>query len=246
VGAGFLLLVLLGSCDKLPFTNPCAARVGLRFLLNRQVYEKTGGRSSEDERNAYIEQWIEDEVGFRAAKKTVRLDASMRRQVRDYRRQLIIRKYYAENLQPTAAISENAVLEYYKKHMAAFRTPVDAAFVELYASPISETANEIHRDLKSGKRPAQIPEFVLIRSGECTPVFERALFAKRTNGLIAPQSERNQHYVISVIEYFPKDSQLRVEHVREEIIQRLQIEAQMQRYQEQQKALKERFNVKIY
>lgn len=241
-----MLVLLFAGCGRLPFRNPFAARVGLRFLSQKQITEKLGTRALPEERDAFVEQWVNDEVWFRAAKKSVRPDPAMRSQIRDYRRQLIIRGYCENELRASGIIGENAVLDYYKKHADSFRIPTDAVFVELYACPHSETAKEIYNTLKSGERPALPPELLLIRSGDCAPVFEKALFDKRVNGLIEPLSVRNHYYVLSVIEYFPKNSPLRVEHVREEIIQKLQIEAQIQRYQEQQKVLKERFNVKIY
>lgn len=220
--------------------------MGLRFLSQKQITQELGTRALPDERDAYVEQWVNNEVWFRAAKRSVRLNPALRSQIRDYRRQLIIREYCEQELRGSGIIGENAVLDYYKKHANSFQTPVDAVFVELYACPHSEMAKEIYNTLKRGERPALPPELLLIRSGDCAPAFEKALFGKKSNGLLEPLSVRNHHYVLSAIEYFPKNTQLRVEHVREEIIQKLQIEAQMQRYQEQQKSLKERFNVKIY
>jgi len=56
----------------------------------------------------------------------------------------------------------------------------------------------------------------------------------------------NQYFIVSIIENYPENSLLRVEHVRDDIIQKLQMTARSNALLQKQKELKDHINVKIF
>jgi hypothetical protein len=222
------------------------ARVNWKVLRLSDVREAVGAEASSQAKEQYIESWIDRQLWRKEARKHVRLTSSMREQVREYRRELRIREYCDRRIRAGIHISENDVLRYYSGHREDFVTPVAAVSAELYACDNMEAAAEALRTLKNGDIPPVPPDRRLLRSGDCVPVIEKALFSGSSRGLLGPVSAGGHYYVIAVRERYEKDSLLKVEHVRDEIIQKLKIRAYLNAYQQQLKELKERSNVKIF
>lgn len=240
-----MLLLLTASCERLGIENPFAARVGLRFLTEKQVLRDVGKEAGEEAQDAYIEQWVDENLWLRAARNTIRPNAAIRRQVKDYRRRILVNEYLERELRKDFLIGENDILEYYQREQETYRAKDEAVFIALYNCKGAETANEIFRELKAGNRPSAA-EHLLLYQNECNEAFRNHLFGNRSSGPLSPLSVRGRHYVIFVLERYAENAQLRLEHVREDIIQKLQIEAYMNAYQKRYKDLKEHVNVKIY
>lgn len=237
--------MLLFSCKTPDISNPFAARVGLRFLTEKALVRELGEDAGDEEKAAFVEQWVDETLWYRAAKKALRPDKRMRRQIKDYRRQLYVNRYQNKTLRQSYHIEENDILEYYKKNTERYRAVEEAVFVALYNCENASIADEIYQMLKDGNSPS-VAEYRLLYKSDCSEPFSARLFTGKNSGPLAPVSVRDRYYVISVLERYNENSLLRMEHVREDIIQKLQIEAYMDAYQKKYNDLKEHVNVKIY
>ncbi len=242
-----LLFVFFAGCEYLPFNgNPVLARVNLRVLRLSEVDDVLGVGASRAEKEQYVGNWINREIWYRHAKKHVRSNQTIRGHLREYRRELIIKEYCDQYIRQHIMITENDVLKYYSDHQNEFIISVDAVFVEMYTSNNKNAATDVLNTLKKAQRPALPPAVELVKKGEYVGPLDKLLFAKNTSAFIGPVLVREKYYVVSVIGRYPENSLVRVEHVRGEIIQRLQIEAYLNASQQTQKELKEYFNVKIF
>ncbi len=242
-----LILVIAASCDGIFHRgNPRLARVNFRVLRLSDLHEAIGKNSSYQQREQFVENWVSRQLWEKEAKKHIRINAKMRRQIREYRRDLLIREYCDRYLRQGIHVSENDVLEYYREHQRAFTTPVRAVFAELYLCKNAESAAEVAQMLKDGETPPVAARRRLLRSGECVEALDKVLFGRNPGALPGPFDINGDYYVVSVRERYEENSLLRVEHVRDEIIQKLTIEAYLDAYQQKQKELKERSNVKIF
>jgi hypothetical protein len=205
-----------------------------------------GETASSDEREAFIEHWVEETLWYRAARKEIRLDSDMRRQLKHFRRELIIGKYQDRALPKPSLVNENDILKYYKNNIDLYKTQEVAVFIALYACNDEKTADELYRELRDEQRSSPASEYCLLKKSECHDAFKSALFDKNVSGPLSPIPLRRNYYVINVLERYSENSVLRLEHVRDDIIQKLRIEALMDAHHKKLKDLKEDVNVKIY
>ena len=242
-----LLLLLLSGCDILFFRNdPVVARVQWRRLHVSDVSGALGESSSGQTREQFIEQWIERQLWDIEAKKHVRLNSELRVMIDKYKSSLLIREFQEEHILNKIMVHESDVLKYYNEHQGEFITPIPAAFIEIYTSSSLDMANSVVASLKKNERPALTSQIKLVKKGDCVEPLENAIFFKKGEKIIGPLSYLNQYFVLSVIEYYRENSLLRVEHVRDDIIQKLQMTARSNALLQKQKELKDHINVKIF
>lgn len=235
------------GCEYLPFNgNPVLARVNLHVLRLSDVNSALGADANHAEKEQYVNNWVNHETWYRYAKKYVRSNRAIRGHLREYRRELIIKEYCDQHIRQHIMITENDVLKYYGDHQNEFIIPVDAVFVEMYTSNNKNAAIDVLNTLKKAQRPVLPPVLELVKKGEYVDPLDKLLFAKNMPIFIGPVLVREKYYVVLVIERYSENSLIQVEHVRGEIIQRLQIEKYLNVYQQTQKDLKEHFNVKIF
>ncbi len=240
------MIVVSGCLPPFGESDPVVARVRFKKLRVSDIENKLGANPEIQLREQFIDNWVDQQLWFIEAKKIVRLNKEERQQVNDYRSSLIIRKYRDQYLLGSIMITENDVLQYYEDHHSEFITDVDAAFVELYVCRSSDIAKEVISSLESSEQPLLSPNFKLVKKNMCVDPLDRAIFNdKNKQTLIGPVSHNKDHYVVFVIERYKKGSRLRVEHVRDDIIQRLKITRYSNVLQQKQKELKDRINVKI-
>ena len=227
--------------------NPVVARVNLTFLRASDIREALGPYADNEEQWQFIDNWINHELWYRRAKKNVRGNTYIRHQVRNYRRELIIREYTQINIRQNILINENDVLSYYQENLEEFITPKQGAFVEVYVGKNKEALDDVLDHLRRAERAPLPPRLEYVSRGDYVEALDRRLFPDRNNPQhVGPLKIDNYYYLVSVIERYPENSRLRVEHVRDQIIQKLEMQKYMDAYHQQQKDLKERFNVKIY
>jgi hypothetical protein len=235
------------GCDILFFQNdPIVARVQGRRLQTSDVIKATGENSTPQNRDQFIGQWINQQLWQIEAKKHVRLNSELRSQISEYESSLLIREFQEAYVYNNIMIDEGDVLKYYEEHQREFFTESSAVFVEIYTTGSRDGANDVLEKLKKIEHPAVPAQIKLVYSGGCVKPIDTALFSKNRKDLIGPISHAGQYYVFSIIEYYPNNSLLRVEHVRGDIIQKLQMTARSNALQQKQKELKDRINVKIF
>ena len=241
------MILLFTGCDVLFFhKDPVLARVQNRRLHVSDINESLGGSYSKQSRDQFIEHWVDRQLWDIEAKKHVRITSAIRDKLEEYRTSLIVRDYQENFVLNKIMVHESDVVKYYKEHQSEFITPNPAAFLEIYTTLSVDAANEILSSLKKTERPAVSPQIELVNKGSCIEPIDKAVFGKDRTNLIGPLFHSGQYFVLSIIEYYPRNSLLRVEHVRDDIIQKLQIAARSSALQEKQKELKEHINVKIF
>ncbi|MEA3392553.1 MAG: peptidylprolyl isomerase [Candidatus Marinimicrobia bacterium] len=235
------------GCDILFFqNNPIVARVRGRRLRTSDVNRAIGKTPTSQNREQFIGQWVDRQLWQIEAKKHVRINSELRGQIDKYKSSLLVREFQETYVYNNIMVGESDVLKYYKEHQREFITEHAAAFVEIYTTPSRDGANEVLADLTKTERPSVPIQIKLVYKGSCVEPIDNALFSNNRKNIMGPIAHAGQYYVLSIIEYYPGNSLLRVEHVRDNIIQKLQITARSNAFQQKQKELKDHINVKIF
>ncbi len=242
-----LLFLFVTGCDILFFQNdPIVARVQGRRLRTSDVNKAIGEMSATQNREQFIGRWVDRQLWQIEAKKHVRINSELRDQIDEYESSLLVREFQETYVYNNIMVDESHVLKYYEEHQREFITEHAAAFVEIYKTPSRDGANEVLADLIKTERPSVPIQIKLVYKGSCVEPIDKALFSKNRKNIMGPISHAGQYYVLSIIEYYPSNSLLRVEHVRDDIIQKLQMTARSNAFQQKQKELKDHINVKIF
>ena len=242
-----MLFLFVTGCDILFFQNdPIVARVQGRRLHTSDVNKAIGEMSAPQNREQFVGQWVDRQLWQIEAKKHVRINSELRDQIDEYESSLLVREFQETYVYNNIMVGESDVLKYYKEHQREFFTERAAAFVEIYKTPSRDGANEVLSKLIKTERPAVPVQIKLVYKGSCVEPIDKALFSKNRKNRMGPIAHASQYYVLSIIEYYPSNSLLRVEHVRDDIIQKLQITARSNAFQQKQKELKDHINVKIF
>ncbi len=238
---------MLSGCDILFFRNdPVIARVRWRRLHTSEVNRVLGESFSSQSRDQFVEQWVNQQLWDIEAKKHVRLNPELRAMVDQYQSSLLIRQFQENHILNKIMIHESDVLEYYNEHRDEFTTHKPTAFVEIYTTPSLDAANDVFNSLKKTARPTIPAQLKLVQKDDCVDPVDKAIFSNNKRTVVGPIAYFNQYFIVSIIEYYPENSLLRVEHVRDDIIQKLQIIARSNTLLQKQKELKDNINVKIF
>ncbi|MCD6446571.1 MAG: peptidyl-prolyl cis-trans isomerase [Candidatus Marinimicrobia bacterium] len=242
-----MLFLFVTGCDILFFQNdPIVARVRGRCLRTSDINGAVGETSAPQEREQFIGRWIDRQLWQIEAKKHVRINSELRGQIDEYKSSLLVREFQEIYVYNNIMVDESHVLKYYEEHQREFFTESPAAFVEIYKTPSRDGANEVLADLIKTELPSVPIQIKLVYRGDCVEPLDKALFSKNRKNIMGPISHAGQYYVLSIIEYYPGNSLLRVEHVRDDIIQKLQMTARSSAFQQKQKELRDHINVKIF
>jgi hypothetical protein len=240
-------LLLFSSCGIINSGgDPVVARVRFKYLRQSDIEAKLGETVTSQQEKDFIDHWVANRLWVIEARKHVSLNKSARRQLKDYRESLLVRQYRDNMIFDKIMISENDVLDYYDKNNAAFITDNAAAFVDIYILRDRAEAEALVSSLKNSEQTPAPAQRSLIYKGGLIDALDNKLFSKYPENIIGPVLYADDYYVIAVNERYSPNSLLRVEHVREDIIQRLQMTEYMNALQLKEKELKERINVKIF
>ena len=239
--------MILSGCDILFFRNdPLVARVKGRRLHTSEVVGALGDSYSPQSQEQFVEQWINRQLWEIEANKHIRLEPELQTKVDQYKSSLLVRQYQENFVLNRIMIQESDVIEYYNKHHGEFTTHKPAAFVEIYTAPSLGAANDVLTSLKKTERPTIPAQIKLVKKDDCVDPVDKAIFSKSTKSIVGPIAYMNQYFIVSIIENYPENSLLRVEHVRDDIIQKLQTTARSNALLQKQKELKDHINVKIF
>lgn len=197
-------------------------------------------------REEFIDQWVNGRLWSIEARRHIRPDRSIRSRIGEFRSTLLVRKYQESFLFNKIMIGENDVLEYYKNHKEEFTTRKPAAYIEVYSADSRQLAEDIRNLLKKNERPASSAYVKLVYPGDCIGPLDQGIFQLKSPGVVGPVLHEKVYYVAWIIDFYPNNSLLRVEHVRDDIIQKLHMSERTKALQEKQKELKDRINVKIF
>lgn len=242
------MVLFLSGCGiiDLNHNDPAVARVRMRTLRQSDVNENLGANPGQVAVESYIDNWVEQQLWDIAAKKSIRLDRVAKDQIDKYRSSLRVREYREQYLFNNINVNENDVINYYEQHSSEFITQKEAAFIELFACSSESVAKDVLSELKKDQRPALSPRLMLVYKGSLSGPLNSKIFSNNTSGTMGPIEYMGVYYIVTIIEKYPKNSQLKVEHVRRDIIQKLRLTEYSNVLQKKQKELKDRFNVKIF
>jgi|GEM_PF-2839546 len=187
-----------------------------------------------------------------ALKKHLDKDPSIRRQVEEYRKDLLAQSYLDFYLSDKVQISEEEILEYYRENRESFRLRQDRARIIHYLFSSSDDANSSKRILLYGD-PAQknglterfLPEERTVNRGMLIAELDAAVF--RDDGqaqIIGPVHSEYGYHLVDVREYLKSGSYLPVAEVRQLIRERLSSRKKEQNYQQLIDELKEKHETK--
>ncbi len=235
------------GCDLNLFHNdPPVARVQWKKLRQSDVKKALGASSDKQAQEAFIESWVTNELWHKEARRHVRNNTEIRRKLSKYKSSLLIRKYQEDFILNKILITENDVLAYYKKNRDEFLARDDAAFIELFILKSKGAANDVVNNLNAKINPGIPSRLKLVYSGDCVSQLDKAIFSKNSKNIIGPIPHNENYYVVNIISKYTINSPLQVEHVRDDIIQKLQIDQHINALQRKQNELKDRYNVKIF
>ena len=218
----------------------------MRTLRKSAVLEYVDNINDKQAFDQYVDLWIDRQLWDIEARRYVKYKRDLKHKIKDYKSLLTVREYQENFLFNKIAISENDVLDYYNSHTREFTTTEPSAYVDIYTCPTQSESNDVIASLTSSSPLAVSSKSLLVIKGTCVDPLDRAIFGKKDTGLLGPIKDQNNYYIAFIHEYYHENTLLRVEHVRNDIIQKLQMTERINLKQEKLKELKDRINVKIF
>lgn len=245
----FLLLselVLTGCKLKNDYDDPIVAQVERKKLYLSEVEKILGPSPSSQSFDQLISLWVEEQLWYHDAKRFVKTDKEIQDLVKKYEESLLIRKYQETYLHDQSVITDKDIQDYYQEHLSEFITPRPAAFIELHSLNSKKSADEVIASIKASGYSNTPSKVQLVYKNDYIEDLDNAIFLKSTNTLLGPIKVNDTYYVINILEKYSENSTLALEHVRDDIIQKLRIDAFSKARQKKYKELKDQYNVKIF
>lgn len=238
----------MASCGILNINqDPVVARVRLKLLRLSDIRQDLGVENiTPQQQSDYIDRWVSDQLWMIEAKKHQSLNSDLKKKINEYKTLLLIREYQENYIFDKIMISENDVVDYYENNQDRFYSNEKAAYIRVFSTSDKNEADLISSKLKNNEGPLIGGQYKLVYPGTCVDVLDDKIFSRNNDDLIGPVSRDGLYYLVSVIYRYPANSLLRLEHVREDIIQKLRMNEYITALQNKEKELKERINVKIF
>jgi hypothetical protein len=226
--------------------DPVIAQVEKRKLKLSEVQDVLGSSPDSQLMDQFISMWVEEQFWYLEAKRYVKKDSNMKDQIETYQQRLLIKKYQDTILNEQIKITDKNVQEYYKEHIHEFNTQKPAAFIEIYSVSSEKEALDIITTINTSRHPNHVSQIKLVYKDDYIFEIDNILFSKSNKKVLGPIKVNDVYFVITVIERYSQNSTLALEHVKNDIIQRLQINAFSNARQKKYKELKDRYNVKFF
>nr|BCX01260.1 MAG: hypothetical protein KatS3mg041_1306 [Bacteroidota bacterium] len=243
------------------------ARVGEARLtladLRRDWPEGLTGPDSVRYVAAYVEQWIQQELLYQAAREAGMLDSlSVRRRIQAAERAIAVGAFLSRwAAQQPVALSEEEMRAYFEAHRDEFRLSEDYVQIRYLATFTRQAAEEARRALLAGRPwPEVVHQYAadtavagmlsrgfhpISRLLQPSESLNRLLGVLRP-GEVSPVVEWNGLYhVVQLVERRPVGSLPEWEWVRQEVRQRLEIMRRKQRLEELVQQLRRRIPVEV-
>ncbi len=238
----------MASCGILNINkDPVVARVRLKLLRLSDIKHDLGMKNiSPQQQSDYVDRWVSDQLWMIEAKKHQSLNSTLKKKINEYKTLLLVREYQENYIFDKIMISENDVVDYYENNQDRFHSDEKSAYIRVFSTSDKKEADLILSKLKNKEEPLIRGQYKLVYPGTCVDALDNKIFSRNNYDLIGPVSHDGMYYVVSVIYRYAANSLLRVEHVREDIIQKLRMNEYISVLQNKEKELKERINVKIF
>ena len=224
----FCILVLASCSTQKDETSVVLARVGEDVLTIKDLYNvSSGGAFSKNVVSTFIEEWVNNAVLYRAAKKQGLLADEKLKRARDaYYKKVVVAAYVDSETAANINITTEDVRAYYKNHRDEFFRGSDEVYAHHFiAQQIGDARNIRDRLTKGSKKdPSSLSGFLTesryIKRGRLINRLDRAIF-RTTNPVVGPIKTDQGFHVFDVVHRYSKGSTIGLDASYDEIYQRL-------------------------
>ena len=225
----FFCIIVLASCSaREDRSSVVLARVGDAVLTTKDL----PGLSSEDVLSkdavsAFIEEWVNDAVLYRSAKKRGLLTDEQLKRSRDvYYKKIVVSAFIDSETSSNINISTEDVRSYYKTHRDEFYRGSDEVYAHHFIAREFVDARNIRDQLTRGskKESASLDGFLIesqyIKRGRLINKLDMAIFST-AEPVVGPIKTGRGFHVFDVVHRYSKGSRVGLGASYDEIYQRL-------------------------
>lgn len=215
-----------GCVRDVPPNEEVLAQVNNAYLLRGDVSD-----IQKDRIPGYVTRWIDQELLYQAAvKHNIHKDAVVRKQVEDYRREVLGKLFVETYYSHLPEIGESDLRSFYSEHLGEFTRNSEEAKIYHFIFTSRTDANAAARILKynsSGDERRNLfsssrVENIVVKKGFLAEELNNALFNSRSqNRTIGPVRIGDVYHVLEVQERYAKNSQVGFDEAYDEIYQRM-------------------------
>lgn len=223
----FLVLFVIAGCMKdVPPDDQIVAQVNGAYLLKKDISGLQESRIP-----GYVTRWIDQELLYQAAvKNNIHRDDIVRKQVDNYRRDILGKLFVETYYNSLPEISESELRAYYNEHISEFTRNGEEVKIYHFIFTSYSEASSAARILKKNTsgderrklfRAGQV-ENIIVKKGFLAKELNDALFNSRTrNRVVGPVKTGNIYHVIEIQERYANNSQIGFDEAYDEIYQRM-------------------------
>ena len=225
----FFCIIVLASCSaREDRSSVVLARVGDAVLTTKDL----PGLSSEDVLSkdavsAFIEEWVNDAVLYRSAKKRGFLTDEQLKRSRDvYYKKIVVSAFIDSETSSNINISTEDVRSYYKTHRDEFYRGSDEVYAHHFIAQKISDARNVRDQLTRGskKEQASLGGFLIesryIKKGRLINKLDRAIFSTKKS-IVGPIKTGRGFHVFEIVNRYIKGSTIGLDASYDEIYQRL-------------------------
>tara|TARA_B100000959_G_scaffold10322_1_gene10428 strand:- start:525 stop:1331 length:807 start_codon:yes stop_codon:yes gene_type:complete len=225
----FYCIIILISCSaREDGSSVVLARVGDAVLTTKDLPVLSSKDAlSKDVVSAFIEEWVNDAVLYRTAKKRGLLTDERLKRSRDaYYKKIVVSAFIDSETSANINISTEDVRLYYKAHRDEFYRGSDEVYAHHFIAQKISDAKNIRDQLTrvSKKEPTSLDGFLIesryIKRGRLINKLDRAIFSTK-KAVVGPIKTRRGFHVFDVVHRYLKGSTIGLDASYDEIYQRL-------------------------
>ena len=230
----FLFLFLFCSCLKNKNTSNVdgvVARVGETTLTEEDLFfliekKEIGGYGV----SRYVQNWVEKELAYLAAKKSGLLrDSGLRKKKDEYYKNLLVSSFLDIEKKNKITISRKEVSDYYIKNKASFVRSDDQMIVRSFFLKTKKEAFKVKKSIKNNKDGRKFEDLVKKHKPTLKTITKRYLinsplsflFTAELGDVVGPKKNKDFYGVYEIVRVYKKGTTMGLEAVYDEIYQRI-------------------------
>ena len=224
----FCIIVSVSCSTQEDDTSVVLARVGDDVLTIEDMYNVSSrGAFSKNVVSTFIEEWVDNTVLYRAAKKRGLLADEQLKRARDaYYKKIVVAAYVDSETAVNINITKEDVRTYYKNHRDEFFRGSDEVYAHHFIAQKIVDARSVRDQLAKGSKKdlsslgGFLTESRYIKRGRLINKLDRAVFHKN-NPVVGPIRTDRGFHVFDVVHRYSKGSIMGLDASYDEIYQRL-------------------------
>ena len=224
----FCIIVSVSCSTRESETSVVLARVGDDVLTIEDMYNLSSrGAFSKNVVSTFIEEWVDNTVLYRAAKKRGLLADEQLKRARDaYYKKIVVAAYVDSETAVNINITKEDVRTYYKNHRDEFFRGSDEVYAHHFIAQKIVDARSVRDQLAKGSKKdlsslgGFLTESRYIKRGRLINKLDRAVFHKN-NPVVGPIRTDRGFHVFDVVHRYSKGSIMGLDASYDEIYQRL-------------------------